>query len=336
LDCDDVDPCTDDACYPWVVGGCYYTYNTAACDDGNVCTTADWCNGAGTCIGYTPLDCSTTEPCDVELCDPITGCYSTFQGSGCGDHLGDLVATGSGPIDFLYEHQCFSVEVYVMDSSVAGDGITCSYVDLRLGNAGCPLTVEGWTMGPAFPDNQAGYIDLPDEVLDLGGCTIESGVGAGEWVLLATLDVTAPADACDNAPIVIDQADMTASSLLGQGEVAVVSAYGADYIDTVCWGTLYDHSDDATYINPGDLSMFATAWPPLAYDEAYDYDCDGVVGPGDLSYAATAWLKGVCAGGILIPECRLNCGGIAGAMAQDEDGSLRRVEAPPWAPADLI
>ncbi len=48
LDCDDDNPCTDDACDSG--SGCVWQNNTASCDDGDPCTTGDAC-AAGVCVG---------------------------------------------------------------------------------------------------------------------------------------------------------------------------------------------------------------------------------------------------------------------------------------------
>jgi hypothetical protein len=51
-DCDDANPCTDDAC---TAGVCVRTNNAGPCDDGNACTTDDVCS-AGFCAPGAPVD----------------------------------------------------------------------------------------------------------------------------------------------------------------------------------------------------------------------------------------------------------------------------------------
>jgi len=51
-DCDDGNPCTDDACVGYV---CSYAYNEEPCDDANPCTTNDACS-EGVCVGGPPPD----------------------------------------------------------------------------------------------------------------------------------------------------------------------------------------------------------------------------------------------------------------------------------------
>jgi MYXO-CTERM domain-containing protein len=51
VSCDDANVCTDDTCDPQ--SGCQHANNASACDDGDLCTSADQCAG-GSCVG-TPL-----------------------------------------------------------------------------------------------------------------------------------------------------------------------------------------------------------------------------------------------------------------------------------------
>ena len=115
LDCDDDDPCTDDACLP--EAGCTRTPAELAgcclvdadCEDGNPCTTATcdlantWClestvEGAcddnnpctegdscedGICVG-SALDCDDGNDCTLDACDEVIGCTTTpLQVEGC-------------------------------------------------------------------------------------------------------------------------------------------------------------------------------------------------------------------------------------------------------------
>ncbi len=88
LDCDDNNACTDDSCDPSF--GCVHTNNTAPCDDGDPCTTADLCS-AGACTGGPPLDCNDANPCTDDACDSATGCTYTPNTAPCDD--GDACTT---------------------------------------------------------------------------------------------------------------------------------------------------------------------------------------------------------------------------------------------------
>jgi hypothetical protein len=82
-DCEDDDPCTDDACQQ---GLCQHASNAAPCDDGSACTAGDTCS-AGQCVGSAKA-CADTNPCTDDSCDPATGsCNHAPKGDGsfCSD-----------------------------------------------------------------------------------------------------------------------------------------------------------------------------------------------------------------------------------------------------------
>ncbi len=96
LQCDDGNPCTDDACDP--SSGCVYT----PVDDGTPCADGDVCNGEETCrqgvctVGQ-PLDCDDGNPCSLDECDPQAGCKHTplEDGTDCsGGVCGQAACTG--------------------------------------------------------------------------------------------------------------------------------------------------------------------------------------------------------------------------------------------------
>jgi hypothetical protein len=102
--CNDGNPCTDDACDP--VAGCLHEANQAPCEDGDVCTVSDLC-AAGTCIGGEPLVCDDNNLCTDDQCDPGVGCLHANNTLPCNDGsectTGDLCAggqcQGSGILD---------------------------------------------------------------------------------------------------------------------------------------------------------------------------------------------------------------------------------------------
>ena len=98
MDCDDSNPCTNDLCN--TASGCYYEFNTDACDDSDACTMNDVC-ADGSCSG---------EPLDAD--------GDTFIAVGCpnGDDCNDSVDTinpgvfegpaGSGICDDTIDNDC--------------------------------------------------------------------------------------------------------------------------------------------------------------------------------------------------------------------------------------
>lgn len=78
-ECDDGNTCTDDLCES--DGTCHYLANAAVCDDGNACI-ADLCQN-GACAGGAAVDCASSDPCAIGLCDPSAGgCYEETRPDG--------------------------------------------------------------------------------------------------------------------------------------------------------------------------------------------------------------------------------------------------------------
>jgi len=110
-DCDDGNPCTDDACSS---GDCSHTLKPlkTPCSDGDACTLHDQCDESGACVGQA-WDGGDGSPCTIDSCDPVTGAVNTpvaagtwcTDGNACtagdqcdsGGHcLGAPVAAGTG------------------------------------------------------------------------------------------------------------------------------------------------------------------------------------------------------------------------------------------------
>ena len=156
LDCDDVDPCTSDACDPFL--GCL---NQAfSCDDNKECTT-DVCVDLG---GGTPgcnfppvvagTACTTDfNDCTVDACDGAGACAHTpeAQGTSCDD--ADLCTTGDA---------CNTTGDCVGSGTLAcDDGFFCNGQEFCAPSLGC--------VGGALPDLDDGIactVDSCDEVND--------------------------------------------------------------------------------------------------------------------------------------------------------------------------
>ena len=111
LNCDDSNVCTDDTCNP--ATGCVHTNNTASCNDGNACTTADACAG-GVCVGGPALNCDDGNVCTDDSCNPATGCVHTNNTASCSDGNACTqtdtcqggVCTGGNPVVCTALDQC--------------------------------------------------------------------------------------------------------------------------------------------------------------------------------------------------------------------------------------
>ncbi len=104
--CDDQKPCTVDSCLPG--GTCQHTkaFDNSPCEDGNVCTTGDYCL-SGLCFQGSVKDCDDGNDCTTDACVPGVGCKATPKTGGtCNDGdacTGNDTCAGGvcqpGPID---------------------------------------------------------------------------------------------------------------------------------------------------------------------------------------------------------------------------------------------
>ncbi len=83
--CDDANPCTHDACAA-ATGTCTATPHKLACEDGNLCTISDACDGAGKCAPGAAKVCTDGTKCTTDGCDTKSGvCLfgPTAEGAAC-------------------------------------------------------------------------------------------------------------------------------------------------------------------------------------------------------------------------------------------------------------
>ncbi|TNF26342.1 MAG: DUF11 domain-containing protein [Deltaproteobacteria bacterium] len=130
LDCDDDNPCTDDAC---VAGACGHDNvdDGTACDDRTVCSLASECQ-SGSCTATELLDCDDENVCTDDLCDAETGCYqeNVEDGTSCDDDnaCSDVSECQSGT--------CFGTN-YISCSD--GNDCTTDFCDPAVGCAAEPV-----------------------------------------------------------------------------------------------------------------------------------------------------------------------------------------------------
>lgn len=80
--CADDNPCTDDTCDP--LAGCVHENNAMPCEDGDICTVQDVCEG-GICVAGTPALCDDANVCTADSCDPAVGCVFVANEALCDD-----------------------------------------------------------------------------------------------------------------------------------------------------------------------------------------------------------------------------------------------------------
>src|SRR5262249_37068740 len=175
--CNDGNPCTDDSCDP--LRGCVQTNNTAACDDGNACTTADTCAG-GSCVGGPPPNCNDGNSCTADSCDPATGCTHTT--------LADLTPCEDGNL-------CTQSDACLGGTCIGSNPIVCTAVD-QCHDAGTCDPAKGTCSTPSKADGTPcndGSACTRTDTCQAGICT-----GANP-VVCAPPDQCRQAGACDPA-----------------------------------------------------------------------------------------------------------------------------------------
>ena len=82
--CDDGNTQDGDCCS----STCQFETIGSSCNDRNLCTSVDICDGAGSCMGLVPVTCTALDQCHVAgVCDPVNGCSNPpkTNGTGCDD-----------------------------------------------------------------------------------------------------------------------------------------------------------------------------------------------------------------------------------------------------------
>ena len=226
-DCTALNPCLAGFCNP-LSGECGLgdAKQGAPCDDNNVCTKSDGCDGQGNCVGTAlnpAQDCDDTNPCTQDFCNPAKpgGCDhvpvagpQSCDGDPCTDDVcqaGKCVATKVDCNDFKpctqdackaaangTDPQCTYVKLNKGDctdsepcavAAACVDG-ACKVTKNKVCDDGNPCTSDDCT-------NQAGgcrYLDHLGPCNDGSGCTSEDTCKAGKCA--GKLKDCADGDAC--------------------------------------------------------------------------------------------------------------------------------------------
>jgi hypothetical protein len=169
--CDDGNPCTLNSCDPST--GCTFPPNNGiACDNGNACTTEDFCFN-GVCQSGEPLDCDDEVPCTFDTCDNGE-CFHTPVDALCDD--GEF-CTGTGTCDPVL-NCIFSGNPCAPGAFCNEDQDRCDECQVNADcNDGVDCTIDECVDGVCFntPDDQ----NCPDDGLfctgpvscdEVGGC----------------------------------------------------------------------------------------------------------------------------------------------------------------------
>ncbi len=229
IDCDDLNGCTNDACD--VDQGCLYTFNTAPCDDGDICTFGEVCD-LGQCTSGKPLNCNDGDICTDDTCLPESGCVHTLNNAPCSDgnactendacvdgacapggkvdcdDANVCTADACDPVDgCVYAHAdgscedgnaCSENDICVDSQCVAGDDVVCNDGNVCTDDSCDPES------GCLFVPNQA---DCNDDDACTDGDTCQGGACVAGPALdcddtnACTSDSCLPASGCDHQPV---------------------------------------------------------------------------------------------------------------------------------------
>ena len=214
--CDDLDPCTVDACDALAAGGCTNTpkdcddgvpctidscdptdgsclNDVKVCDDGDACNGLETCEAAtGDCLPGTLVDCDDLDACNgVETCDPATGACLPGTSVTC-DDLTPCTIDTCDPADGTCSN----------DPRVCDDSDDCNGLEV------CEAAT-----GDCLPGTPVACDDLDAcnglETCDpaTGGCLPGTSVSCDDFDA-CTIDSCDPSvGSCSNAPRVCDDAD---------------------------------------------------------------------------------------------------------------------------------
>ncbi|MBI5478643.1 MAG: hypothetical protein HY906_07310, partial [Deltaproteobacteria bacterium] len=122
---------TGECTWPSAPGG-------TACNDGSLCTQVDQCDGAGTCVGGSPVVCTALDQChNIGTCNPATGvCSNPIKpdGTGCNDGKA-----------------CSQTDTCQGGTCAGGNWKTCSALD-QCHDVGTCQEPSGTCTDPAKPD----------------------------------------------------------------------------------------------------------------------------------------------------------------------------------------
>jgi cysteine-rich repeat protein len=200
LGCNDDSPCTNDWCDPQT--GCQFTPNSAACDDGSLCSLGDHCE-EGECIAGTQLDCNDSNGCTNDTCNPLVGCKHTNNTEQCNDQdpctstdqcIGGS-CIGTGAADCNDDNPCttdfcdpMAGCTHIPATSSCDDGNPCSWGDkCQAGSCigGQAVTCDDGnvcTDDSCSPDQ--GCVHTPNKFQcdDLNACTTDDHCDSGQCI----------------------------------------------------------------------------------------------------------------------------------------------------------
>ncbi len=213
--CDDSNACTTDACvYSLRAWRCSYSnapFGTT-CNDNNVCTAGEYCNGRGSCIGGSAVNPDDGNPCTIDTCDPVQGAQHSPvpDGTGCedgdlcnGSELCDSGACQSGTPPVVDDGNPCTVDgcdpaTGVLHTAVS-DGTSCADADLCNGAEVC---ASGACQAGAPLDCDDDDLCTTDQCVPSVGC--QHSVTVCSDGTACSIGVCHPQFGCTFQPVVCD------------------------------------------------------------------------------------------------------------------------------------
>ena len=185
LGCDDGLDCTADTCV--AAAGCMHEPLTGPdCDDGDVCTLGDACDG-GECLPSEEISCDDGDSCTADACNPFTGCVHLPTDLACED--GDPCT-----VDACTDGEC--AHTPVEDGGPCDDGSACTLGDACAGGECQP--------GAEVPTCDDGNICTVDTCNPAKGCQFLPGPGGepcDDGVECTVDDVCGASGKCKGTPL---------------------------------------------------------------------------------------------------------------------------------------
>lgn len=201
-ECNDSNPCTNDVCVP-ATGCTNPAVNLIPCNDGNACTTGDFC-AFTFCFSGPPTVCNDGDVCTDDSCDSLLGCRAVDNTAPCNDLDGctedDVCAAGEcagEPVDCEDGNPCTdnTCTLGLCQSTNNNDGCddddVCTLSDVCSGGAcqpGAPLDCQDTDVCTTDScDSETGCFNDP-----IVGCADGDGDGVlDDEDVCTTLDWTA-------------------------------------------------------------------------------------------------------------------------------------------------
>ena len=223
-DLDDQNPCTKDYCEKGEIKHDALSGLDVQCDDGNECTSADFCH-VGTCTGGGPVLC-TVPPCaSGASCVNGEGCVVDWMpdGAECDDG-NDCTASDQCNAD----HQCEGT------ANECDDQNSCT-VDACAPDTGCTNTPDASTDGLPCGSTDGGPCGA---TCQSGACVGSGGQGSCDDNNPCTKDTCDPVSGCVNAawsvPTACDDGDACTSDDQCVGTACEGTATGNEDVTVTC------------------------------------------------------------------------------------------------------